>query len=87
LNGLTFKAMQRAAETQQSVAERVEMLLHRVPEEFYDFQADPNALRNLVSDPKYKDQIQKMREEMLAWMEQTKDPLLEKYRERIHAKE
>ena len=87
MNGLTFKAMQRAAETAKPVADRVEMLLHRVPEEFYDFQADPDALHNLVSDPHNRDEIQKMRNEMLAWMEQTKDPLLATYRKSISAKQ
>jgi N-sulfoglucosamine sulfohydrolase len=81
--GLTFAAMQKAAPTRPDVAERVEMLLHRVPEEFYDFQADPSALHNLIADPKYRGEIDHMRQEVLAWMERTKDPLIEQYRKKI----
>lgn len=80
MGGLTFAAMERAAKEQKPVAERVQMLLYRVPEEFYDFEADPNALRNLVADPKYADDVAQMRQEIVAWMELTKDPLLETYR-------
>ena len=63
------------------------MLLHRVPEEFYDFQADPDALHNLISDPHSRDEVQKMRKEMLAWMAQTQDPLLDAYRKTISEKQ
>ncbi len=83
MSGLTFKAMELAATTDKSVAQRVEMLLHRVPEEFYDFQADPDALHNLIADAKYAQQIQKMRSDMLAWMEKTKDPALDAYRRKL----
>jgi N-sulfoglucosamine sulfohydrolase len=80
MSGLTFKAMQQAAPQQKVVAERVEMLVHRVPEEFYDLAADTNALRNLIADPKYKDQLAQARKDLLRWMEQTQDPLLEAFR-------
>jgi N-sulfoglucosamine sulfohydrolase len=80
MSGLTFKAMQQAAKGQKAVAARVEMLLHRVPEELYDFTVDPDALHNLISDPKYQDQAAQMRKDMLLWMERTQDPLLENFR-------
>ncbi len=87
MGGLTFKAMEQAALSQKAVADRVEMLLRRVPEEFYDFAADPNALRNLIADPKYRVQIAQARKDMLAWMECTQDPLLESFRARVTAKQ
>ena len=62
------------------------MLLHRVPEEFYDFAADPNALHNLIADPKCQDQIAQARKDMLLWMERTQDPLLETFRAGIAKK-
>ena len=86
MGGLTFKAMQKAAPQQKAVAERVEMLVHRVPEEFYDFAADTNALHNLIADPKCQDQIAQARKDMLRWMEQTQDPLLEQFRKRTSSK-
>jgi len=86
MSGLTFKAMREAAASQKPVADRVEMLLHRVPEEFYDFQVDPDALRNLASDPRYGDNVQRMRADLLAWMERTADPLVGAYRKHLSDK-
>ena len=57
-----------------------------MPEEFYDFAADPNALHNLIADPKCQAQVAQARKEMLAWMERTQDPLLETFRARVGAK-
>jgi N-sulfoglucosamine sulfohydrolase len=73
--GLTFPAMQQAAKNQPQIAARVEMLLHRLPEELYDFQVDPDALHNLANDPGFHDQLNEMRREMLEWMKRTEDPL------------
>ncbi|HUX16491.1 MAG TPA: hypothetical protein VMW52_08455, partial [Phycisphaerae bacterium] len=83
MTGLTFKAMQQAAAAEKPVADRVEMLLHRVPEEFYDFQADPDALHNLAGDAKYKDEVKQMRADLVAWMEGTADPLMDAYRKHL----
>ena len=80
MSGLSFKAMQTAGAADQDIADRVELLVHRVPEELYDFSADPDALHNLIDDPKYAEQKKSMRAELLAWMEKTADPLLEKFR-------
>ena len=59
---------------------------HRVPEEFYDFAADPNGLHNLIADPKCRTQVGQARKDMLLWMEQTRDPLLETHRTHIASK-
>ncbi len=75
MGGLGFAAMQKAAPTNPGVAARVELLVHRVPEELYDFAADPDALHNLAGDAAQREQLQQMRRQMLAWMEQTQDPL------------
>ena len=74
-NGLTFAAMQEAAETNPAIAERVKMFLYRVPEEFYDFQADPNGLRNLIGEAKYKPEIDRLRQALKENMARTGDRL------------
>jgi N-sulfoglucosamine sulfohydrolase len=79
MNGLTFPAMRAAAATQPAIAARVEVLLHRTPEELYDLQADPHCLRNLSKEEKHSAQLKQMRSELLAWMEKTNDPLREQY--------
>jgi N-sulfoglucosamine sulfohydrolase len=71
-NGLTFQAMK--ASSDPAVAARVDFFLHRVPEEFYDFQADPNGLKNLIAEPKFASEIASMRRHMREWMERTGDP-------------
>jgi len=81
-SGLTFKAMQAAAETNSKVAARVRLFQYRVVEEFYDFANDPDALHNLIDDVKYKKDIEMMRKELLEWMKRTDDPALEALRNR-----
>ena len=81
--GLTFKAMQKAGEKDPKIAERVKFFLHRTREEFYDLEADPNELQNLIADEKYKPQIEKLRAELLKMMVSTKDPILPKFKEQI----
>lgn len=85
MSGLTFKAMQAAAQTDAKLAERVKFLRHRAPEELYDLESDPNEMHNLIADPKYKNQIAKMRADLLKVMTQTKDPQLAAFR-RLAAK-
>ena len=72
-SGLTFKAMQAAAKTNPKIAARVKLFRYRAVEEFYDFANDPDALHNLSKNPKYKKELDKMREELLNWMERTND--------------
>jgi N-sulfoglucosamine sulfohydrolase len=80
MGGLAFKAMQQAAATQPAIADRVKMLVYRVPEELYDLQHDPDALHNLIADPAQEVRVKEMRGKLLAWMERTGDPEIEKYR-------
>jgi len=81
-SGLTFKAMQAAAKTDPKIAARVKLFQYRVVEEFYDFANDPDALHNLSNDSKYKKELDKMRKELLKWMEFTNDPALEALKNR-----
>ena len=81
-SGLTFKAMQKAASTDPKIAARVELFEHRVPEEFYDFKNDPGALNNLINDPKYQNEIQRMRQTLGNRMKKTNDPALNAFKNR-----
>jgi N-sulfoglucosamine sulfohydrolase len=82
LGGLTWKAMVKAAQDDPEIAKRVELFKHRVPEEYYDFNNDPDALHNLISDPAYADKIQKFRARMLEVMNTCNDPALQAFRNR-----
>lgn len=74
-NGLTFRAMQEAARSDPKIAERVKLFLYRVPEEFYDFEADPDALHNLIGDPRYKPEVERLRKLLREHLARTGDPL------------
>ena len=80
--GLTFNAMCAAAETDPEIRARVELFRHRVPEEFYDYENDPDAKHNLIDDPAYQEQIAHFRQLLEANMEKTNDPVLEPFRHR-----
>ena len=76
-SGLTFKAMQEAASTNPEIAARVRMFEYRVCEEFYDFEKDPGALHNLISDPHYREEIENIRLILKKQMKKTGDKALE----------
>ena len=78
-NGLTFDAMVRAAERDPEIASRVELFLHRAPEELYDLEKDPNSHHNLAGDPEHREVLRRMRGELVRWMARTEDDLLTTY--------
>lgn len=82
-SGLTMKAMARAAATDPRIAARVRLFWYRVPEELYDFAADPDALQNLAKDPRHRATLDRMRRGVLAWMGRTEDPLLPVFRRHL----
>ncbi len=77
--GRTFKAMRQASKTDSSIARRVDFFLHRMVEEFYDFQKDPDALHNLINDPDYKNEIKKFQTALEKWMRENGDGALEAF--------
>lgn len=82
-SGRTFNAMQAAAAEDEAIAARVALFEHRVREEFYDFENDPDGLHNLIDDPAHADQIRAMREALRTRMQRTGDPLLETFEEEV----
>ena len=84
LSGLTFIAMQEAARTDPAIAARVRMLQYRTVEEFYDLENDPDALHNLIGDPAYTKEVDRLKGRLRDWMHQTGDPALEAF-ENLHS--
>jgi len=80
--GLTMKAMEEAAESNEEIRNRVESFRRRPPEEFYDTRKDPDCLNNLIDDPTYSYEIQEMRTKLKHWMKDYTDPLLYVYENR-----
>lgn len=77
LSGQTFKAMQMAAKNNPEIAARVDLFEHRVLEEFYDFEKDPDALKNLIDSTEHQERIGKMRTALMDRMKATQDPALD----------
>jgi len=74
--GMTMKAMNRAARDDPAVAGRVRMFRYRVQEELYDLAGDPDCLENLIDRPEHRQTADRLRGELRDWMKQTGDPLL-----------
>lgn len=72
--GLTFRAMVNAAVDNPDITRRINMFQFRVAEEFYDFKNDPDALQNLIDDPAYLKEINKLRKELKKMMKESNDP-------------
>jgi N-sulfoglucosamine sulfohydrolase len=81
-SGRTFRAMQEAGITNPEIAARIRLFEYRVPEEFYDFYNDPDALNNLIDDRRYQKDIDRMRKLLRERMTGTNDPALEAFLKR-----
>ncbi len=79
---MSYRAMQKLAETDEKIAARLEFFNHGVPEEFYDYQSDPDALNNLIDDPAYADVINEHRATMKKFMLDSNDPILAAFENR-----
>lgn len=81
----TYRQMVKLAATNKLLADRLDIYKHRVAEEFFDVEKDPDCLVNLIHSPRHKQVIEQQRQRLLAWMEKTGDPMLEMYRDRENA--
>ena len=78
-SGLTFNAMVKAAASDPAIAARVNHFVYRTKEEFYDYEADPDALHNLIDDPAHAAKVTEFRRRMRDAMSGSNDPLLAKF--------
>lgn len=82
LSGLSFEAMKAAAAKDPGIAARVGLLEYRAVEELYDFETDPDGLHNLIDDPQYREEADRLRGQLLELMRNTGDPALEAFENR-----
>jgi len=80
--GLTMRAMVEAATNDPYVAQRVNMFRYRALEEFYDLKHDPDCIYNLIDQPDYQNEVERMRRQLHEWMKQTHDFLLPAFENR-----
>jgi len=63
-----------------TAAQRNPFVKPRPKEELYDLKADPHELNNLADDPKYHDELVKLRKVLQEWEQATNDKVPEKRR-------
>ncbi len=81
--GLTFKAMEAAAQTDEYIRHRVDFFKYRVTEELYDYVNDPHAKHNLIGQPEYRELLDRLRVRMYQYMKQSQDGLVDDFYRRI----
>ena len=79
---VTYRQMQQLAADDAAVAARLNLLDHRLPEEFYDVSSDPDALHNLIDSPEHQQLIQEFRSHLQQWMQHTSDHALPAFQRR-----
>ena len=80
----TYRRMAELAKSDTAIAARHDLYQHRVLEEVYAIDKDPNALHNLVNHVN-ADELKKLRGMLENWMVKTGDPIVEVFRERQDA--
>ena len=58
----TYKRMQELAATSEQIRKRLDLFEHRVVEELYDVQEDPDCLINLIDSKGHHSALVKLRE-------------------------
>jgi len=78
----TYRRMAELAETDRAIAARHDLYQHRVVEELYDVENDPDCLVNLIDVPAHQQELARLREALEAWMVETGDHMLDAFRKR-----
>ena len=82
---VTYRRMVDLASSSKSLSARLDLYKHRVPEELYDVEKDPDCRINLINQPKHENELKELRAKLDAWMVRSKDPMLEAFRKRENA--
>ncbi len=72
----TYKRMKELAPTSESIQKRLDLFEHRVVEELYNVQEDPDCLINLINSKSHRVVLDDMRNRLKNWMKETSDPAL-----------
>jgi len=74
---MTYRRMNQLAKDDPAIAERLELFDHRVLEELYDIENDPDCLVNLVGKSQHAETHRRLREKLVGELERIDDPLAE----------
>jgi N-sulfoglucosamine sulfohydrolase len=84
--GISLKAMEKAAETDPEIQNRLDFMYYRTKEELYDLKQDPHALNNLVDTPAARDALTRMRDRMATELTGQKVLFASAYRQYLASK-
>ncbi len=82
----TYRRMAELAKTDTKFYLRHDFYQHRVPEELYDIQNDPDCLDNLINAPEHQVELAKLTATLQQWMLDTNDGMLAVFKQRGDAK-
>ncbi len=77
MQGLTYPAMLKAAETEPEIRARVEQFIIGTPMAFFDLQEDPGQRVNLMDRPEHRERIERMTQALREYMKRSSDPQYE----------
>jgi len=78
----TYRRMRQLAADYSQLAERLDLYQHRVVEELYDVEQDPDCLVNLIDAPEHQAELDRLRDALEGQMVATHDHMLETFRNR-----
>jgi N-sulfoglucosamine sulfohydrolase len=78
----TSEMFRLAEEGDKYNQKRSDLFTFRVPEEFFDYEKDPDALIDLIKNPEYKKLISQYRKKAIELMQKSNDPILDIYKDR-----
>ncbi len=81
----TYRRMAELAKTDDWIAARHDLYQHRVVEELYDMEKDPDCLVNLIDSADRQEELAGLRATLESWMVRTGDPMLDVFRHRDDA--
>lgn len=75
----TFGRMMELSKKDTDLAQRMNLLRYRLPEEFYDIRSDPDCLINLIEEPAYQKDINSLRDALGQHLQETNDDALDAF--------
>ncbi len=81
----TYRRMKQLSAENEGIAARLQSFDHRVVEELYDVENDPDCLVNLATNPEFRQQLEEMSGRLGEWMAKTGDPVAEAFANRDDA--
>ena len=81
----TYRRMAELAKTDEQINARHDLYQHRVPEELYDIQRDPDCLVNLINSAEHQPELTRLTSILEKWMQDTGDNMLPVFQNRTDA--